>query len=261
MGNFDYKKYTWIAGGIALLCVAFGALGLGMSAFSSSEHPGGQQASISVTGEGEATAIPDIATLNVTVRETGKTVPEAQKTVEAKIKDATDQMVILGIAEKDIKTTSYTVNPKYEYQNTYCINGSCPVGAPKIVGYDVAEVLEIKVRKIDISGDVIATLGKANITEITGPEFTVDDMDKIISEAKQKAVEDARAKAKETARSLGVDLGDIVGYSDDSSNMPYPMYDKAAFGMAPQAAGNQTVSIPTGETIKKIHVTIMYNLD
>jgi hypothetical protein len=260
MENLDYKKYTWMAGGVAFIAIAFAALATGVADFKSLKHPGGQQASISVTGEGEARAIPDIATVTVTVRESGSTVPEAQRAVEAKIKNAIDQTVVLGVDEKDVKTISYAVNPKYEYQNAYCINGSCPVRSPKIVGYEVAEVLEIKIRKIDISGDVITALGKANITEITGPEFTVDDMDTIIKEAKDQAIEDARTKAKETARSLRVDLGSIIGYTDDSTNMPYPMYAKAGLSAADSSA-NQSVSVPTGETIRKVRVTITYELD
>jgi uncharacterized protein YggE len=260
MENLDYKKYTWIAGGVALIAIAFAALATGVADFKSLKHTNGQQASISVTGEGEARAIPDIATLTVTVRESGATVPEAQRAVESKTKNVIDQTVVLGIAEKDVKTISYAINPKYEYSNPVCFNGACPVRSPKIVGYEVAEVLEIKVRKIDISGDVITVLGKANITEISGPEFTVDDMDTIIKEAKEKAIEDAQTKAKETARSLKVDLGSIVGYSDDSTNMPYPMYAKAGLSSQDSTA-NQSVSVPTGETIKKVRVTITYELD
>lgn len=260
METLDYKKYTWIAGGIALICVAFAGLAMGLSDFKSLNHPGGQVATISVSGEGEVTAVPDIATITITLRESAKTVPAAQKLVESKITKATEAVDKIGVDKKDVKTLSYNVNPKYEYTNPV-YNGVYMPAKQTLVGYEVTETVQIKVRNVDSVGEVIGALGTANVTEISGPEFTIDDIEKLQAEAKELAIKDAREKAKATARALGSGLGVVIQFSENTGGY-YPMYAKA--GMAPMAQtedASNRVTVPTGENTIKSNVSITYSID
>ena len=257
--NEQYKQYAWLAGTTAGVAVALLALTMSVSEYKSWKHVNGQMATITVSGEGEVTAAPDIATVTFTVRETAKTVPEAQKAVEAKVKTALASMKALGVAEKDTKTISYTVNPKYETQMIYCITVPCPQGKTTIVGYDVANTIQVKVRKVEVAGDVLGAIGKANITEISGPEFTVDDMDKVQADAKEKAIANAKEKAEATAKSLGVSLGTISQFNDDGGYQP--TFYRAEAMMSKAGAGMDSVSIPSGESVIKSRVTITYTLD
>lgn len=262
MESFDYKKYAWMAGTLALVGISFAALALGVSEWKSLKYPNGQTASITVSGEGEMTAVPDIATVDITVRESAKTVPQAQKAVEAKITEAIKALSSLGVQEKDQRTISYYVNPKYE--NVLASGGMYPVYNQKIVGYEVAQTVEIKVRKVDSAGEVIGALGAANITEISGPSFTVDDMDEIQAEAKEKAIAEAKEKATATAKALGADLGAVLQFSEDNGGY-YPMYardavmNQAAYGKG--GAESSAATLPQGENIIKSRVTITYSLD
>lgn len=229
MESTIYKKYTWIAGSFALAGIFFASLATGASEWKSLKHPNGQTATITVTGEGEVTAVPDIATVSMTIREKGKTVPEAQKLAEAKVKAAVAALASFGVTDKDTKTLSYTVYPTYE--NVTVSYGAVSTMYPqptnqKISGYEVAETIEVKVRKIDQAGEILGALGGANITEISGPSFTVEDMDKVQADAKEKAIANAKEKAKATAKSLGVDLGEITQFSENSGGY-YPMFLKA----------------------------------
>ncbi|MFA6608601.1 MAG: SIMPL domain-containing protein [Candidatus Paceibacterota bacterium] len=258
MQTFDYKKYTWIAAIVALLGVAFASLAMGLADIKSLKHPGGTVASITVTGEGEVTALPDVATITATVRETAKTVPEAQKLVEDKITEAMSSMSVLSVDKKDIKTISYTVNPKYETDVIYCITIPCPPRKTTVIGYEVSETIQVKVRKIDSTGDVVGALGKANITEISGPEFTVDDMDKAKAEAKAEAIKKAEIKAKMTAKALHERLGDIMQFSEDNGGYYPAMYGISSSLMKTESS---SVTLPQGESVIKSRVTITYSLD
>lgn len=260
METFDYRKYTWMAGILALVCVAFAAFAVGLSDMKSLKHPNGIQATITVTGEGEVTAIPDIATVIATVREVAKTVPEAQKAVETKVAKALASISSLGVDKKDTKTLSYTVNPKYETQTIYCITVPCPQGKNVVVGYEVSETIQIKVRKIDIAGDVIGALGKVNITEINGPDFTVDDMDKVQADAKALAIANAKGKAKLTAKALHERLGEVVQFSEDNGGYYPTMYGIGGASMMKNESSDR-ITIPTGESVIKSRVTITYSLD
>lgn len=260
MESSNYKKHTWIAGTVALVCLSFGAIAFGMSSLDAIKHPNGQVASIAVSGEGEVTAVPDIATVTFTVRETAKTVPEAQKLVEKKIAEGVKELEALGVEKKDVKTLSYTVNPHYESQQTgYCNGYVCPPVKSVATGYDVSQSVTVKVRKVDQAGEVLGVLGKVNITEMSGPDFTVDDIEKVKAEAKELAIKEAKAKAEKTAASLGVSLGAIIQFSDDNAGGYYPaMYRADAMAMSAEKAVD--VSLPSGENVIKSRVTITYTL-
>ena len=224
--KYDYKKLAFISGSIALITIAVLATVMSLSEWKMMERGGSNSASITVSGTGEITAAPDIATVNFTIRESGKTVPEAQKLAEAKMTKALASLTALGIDKKDTKTISYTVNPKYENKMIYCITVPCPPSKTVITGYEVAESVQVKVRKIEKAGDVLGAMGALNITEISGPEFIVDDINKAQSDAKVKAIADARTKAEATAKALGVSLGAVIQYSEDNGGY-YPV----AYGM------------------------------
>src|SRR4051812_9485749 len=95
--NQDYKKYVWITASVALVAIAFAALGTGVASFKSLKHPTGQVGTITVTGEGEVTAMPDIATVMATIRESAATVPAAQKMAEDKVTQAVNAVASLGV--------------------------------------------------------------------------------------------------------------------------------------------------------------------
>ncbi len=267
METSNSKKYIWSAGTVALIAISFAAVASGFADMKSAKHPGGTVASITVSGEGEVTAIPDIATVTFTVRESAKTVPEAQKLTEAKITKGIEGLASLNVDKKDTKTLSYTVNPKYENQadTPPCLRAPCPVSYPiykqVITGYEVAQTVQVKVRKVDQAGEVFGLLGKANITEITGPDFTVDDIEKNQADAKEKAITDAKEKARATAKALGVSLGSITAFSEDNGGYyPQPMYMMKAEASA-AGVSRDAVTLPQGESVIKSRVTITYTLD
>lgn len=262
METTNYKKYAWYSGILAGICISFAAFAFGLSNLDSIKHPNGQVASISVSGEGEVMAVPDIATVVFTIRESGKTVPEAQKLAEAKIASAIKALDALGVNKKDTKTTSYMVNPKYESQQTgYCNGYVCPPVKTVVNGYEVSQSITVKVRKVEQAGEVIGTLGKVNITEISGPDFTVDDVDKMQANAKEVAIKKAQEKAETLAKSLGVSLGEIISFSDDNGGGYYPvMFSSKSMSTGMDARAPEAVSLPQGESVIKSRVTITYTI-
>lgn len=259
MESGNNKKYAFYAGIIAAGCISFAALAFGMSNLDAIKHPNGQVASINVSGEGEVTAIPDIATVSFTVREAASTVPEAQKLAEAKITEGLKALEALGVEKKDTKTLSYNVNPRYESQQTgYCNGYVCPPTKSVITGYEVSQSVVVKVRKVDQAGEVLGVLGKVNITEISGPEFTIDDLEKAQADAKALAIKDAKEKAEATAKALGVSLGEITAFNEDNGGY-YPTMYRAEAAMTMNQA-KDAVTLPAGENIIKSRVTITYTL-
>lgn len=216
---------------------------------------------ISFSGEGEVFASPDIATVSVTVREEAKTVKEAQSKATAKEKSVLDFLAKEGIEKKDIKTESYNSYPKYDY-GMPCFGGMgvpCRQEAPKVIGYEVSENISVKVRELDKAGELIVGLGSAGISEISKPEFTIENEDGLKAEARKIAIDEAKAKADALAKDLGVRLVRIVNFSEDGSYPPI-YYAKGMMALESRADSAPAPELPTGENKITSNVTITYEI-
>ncbi len=220
------------------------------------------QSTIMVSGTGEAFAIPDIATLSFSVTEVGESVEAAQALLDAKVNKALAVLKDAEIDEKDIKTTSYNVYPKYEWKQIYCITTPCPQGKNELIGYEVSEMVTVKIRDIKKAGDLVSKIGAVNVSNISGVEFTVDDRDKYVAEARAEAIEKAKAEAKVLAKELGVRLGRMLYYNENGG---YPMY-YGAEGMGGGVAMDKAVApqaraeLPEGETKITSQVSLTYEI-
>ncbi|MES2668433.1 MAG: SIMPL domain-containing protein [Patescibacteria group bacterium] len=214
-------------------------------------------ASITVEGTGSAAMVPDTARITFTVTESSDNVATAQATATERTDAALAALDEQGIEERDVKTLSYNVSPVYEYQQ--CFGSICPPsGNPRIVGYDVSQTIEVKVRDTAKAGDVLGSLGALGVQNISGPEFVVDDETAVQAEARAEAVEEARAKAKELAGELGVRLGSVISYTEGSASDFYGYAGKemSMDSMAAQSAP----TLPTGENETEITVMVTYEI-
>src|SRR3989344_1399035 len=192
---------------------------------------------ITVTGEGEVFAVPDIAEFNASVLEVGTDVKSAQDKATKKINDIYAYLKDAGIDEKDIRTIDYTANPQYEWQSQVCQeSGYCPPGGRQVLkGYEVSQTLSVKVRDTEKAGDLLAGVGGKSVSSVSGLNFTVDDQEAVEAEARDEAIADAKAKAAVLAKSLGVSLVRIVDFQE--SGQPISLYrEKLAYDMATEGA-------------------------
>ena len=219
---------------------------------------------ITVSGEGEVFAVPDLATFSVTVLEEAKEVKDAQKVATEKINDIIDYLKAQGVEEKDIKTSSYNVYPKYEWlQETCAADRPCPPGKQVMNGFEVSQTVEVKVRDTDKAGDLLSGVGNRGVNSVSGLNFTIDDEDALNAEARAKAIADAESKAKELANQLGVSLVRIVGFNENGGG--YPIYMKREALMSVDSGYGGAVSamapsVPTGENKIVSNVSITYEI-
>lgn len=215
--------------------------------------------SISVTGTGESYAIPDIASFSYSVSADAPTVGEAQNMVTSKMNAILDEVKKLGVDEKDIQTSNYSVYPKYRFEQGVCSGNICPPGRQVADGFTVSHDVTLKVRKTDDAGKVLAAVGSKGATNVSGLNFTTDDPSKIEEEAKAKAIEDAKDKAKVLEKNLGVHLVKIVTYYENGPTNPQPMYE--AGGVAyDKAVSVQAPTLPVGQNKVTASITIVYEI-
>lgn len=203
---------------------------------------------ISFTGEGKVAAIPDIAKVNFAIITQAATSKQAQNANSPKSKAVVDFLKEQGVEEKDIKTTSYNVRPQYNYPR---------YGQPEITGYEALQVFEVKIRNLEKTSAILDGLVSAGANNISNLNFTVDDPEKIQAEARSKAIDDAKKKARDLEDQLGINLGKIVNFFENTGRYPGPYYLEAkdVSGM-----GGGGLEIPIGENEIEVNVTIIYQI-
>lgn len=217
--------------------------------------------SISVSGKGEAVSVPDISTFSFTVSVDADTVSLAESKVTEKMDTILAGLKDMGIEDKDIKTTDYSVWPKYVYESNPCMaNFPCPPSNPVADGYTVSHSVLVKVRKTDDAGKALSVVGDNGATNVSGLTFTTDDPEKALNEARTKAIDDARAKAEDLAKHLGVRIVRVVGYTDTNSPV-YPMYSgMGGMDSAVKVASSPSPTLPVGENKATVNVSVEYEI-
>lgn len=216
---------------------------------------------VTVQGSGQATLPPDVARVSFTVENKAATVADAQAVTTKQANAVLDFVKGQGVAEKDVKTLSYNISPQYSYPNPCPLGGICPdySGAPKIIGYQVSETVQVTVRDLAKVGAFLAGLGKLEVQNVNGPAFALDDATAGYNAARADAIDKAKTQAKLLARQLGVHLGKIVNFSESSGGYPYPMYSMGMGGEADSKAASAP-NIPVGENTYNASVSITYEI-
>lgn len=219
--------------------------------------------SITVEGVGEAFAIPDTAMFTYGITEESPTVEAAQEVVSRTQNGILEYLKSEGVEEKNIRTIGYNIYPRYEFNTrgtSVCTPEFCPPssGERELVGYEVNHTVEVKLKDVDTAGQFVQAVGQRGADNVSGVNFVIEDEDAVEALARGNAVEDAEDKAEVLAKQLGVRLGKVISFSENSGGYP-----KAY--LAPDGRGSMEVDtqesfvpqIPVGENkvISQVYVT------
>lgn len=252
--------------GLGLLALALVCLALASYAYASfqqAEYLGEVPASITVDGEGEVLAVPDVGQFSFSVRAEGDTAEIAQEESGTKINAILAYLKEVGIEEKDIKTQNYSLYPRWEYIEQICVFGrSCPPMEQIQNGFEVSQTVSVKVRDTNKAGEVISGVGERGATDISGLSFTIDDMDALKSEARAKAITDAKAKAEVLADQLGVKITRLISYYENGADYSY---EEQAFARSVSLDAEDGSfggpELPVGEESTKSNVSLTFEIE
>ncbi len=203
----------------------------------------GPRATLTVSGTGQVSAAPDMATLRVGVETQDETAAAALSANSQAAQKVIDRLKTQGVADKDIQTANFSVYPVYEDTNRV----EPRPGGPKVVGYRVTNQVVARIRKLDDLGALLDATVSEGANRIDSLEFGLEDDAAAADEARRRAVEDARHKAETYAGAAGVSL-DAIQSIAESGGGQVPMRDVAFRAQAapmavPVAPGEQTVAV------------------
>ncbi len=217
---------------------------------------------ITVSGTGTIYTKPDLALATVSVVSEAKTVMEAMADNTQKMNAVIESVKSQGVEEKDLKTTNFSIYPRYEYEKVEVdiYSSYYPTGKRTLVGYDVNQSLQIKIRDLTKIGAIIQGATDKGANEVSNLQFTIDEQDAIKAQARKEAIDKAKTKAKELAKELGIRLIKISSFNESGSTPYYYSYDTksaAPVGMG----GAEEASIQTGENKIEVTVSITYEIN
>jgi uncharacterized protein YggE len=205
---------------------------------------------ISITGHGELKAAPDMASISIGVVSHAATAKEAVAANTQAMTKVLGSLKAAGIAEKDIQTSNFSLQPRYDYSQA----GE----APRVAGYDASNTVTIQVRKLDSLGLVLDTVVQQGSNQVSGIQFGLAEPEAKLDEARKRAAADAQRKARLYAETMGFTLGNVISLSETSNvQPPLPIYAKT---MRAEAADMAAVPIAQGEQTIGADVNITWEI-
>ena len=176
------------------------------------------QRTISVTGQGEVTASPDLVILTLAVETTA---PSAAAAVgENARRSAAVINALKGLVGKEdkITTSRYSLEPRYQSGKPG------EVTEPRIIGYVARNEVQVETHKIDGVGALIDAANSAGANRISGLQFTLSNRNEQLRAALEKAGSEARAQAESVAKALGVTLKQVASATTSTGPLIQPRY-------------------------------------
>ena len=193
------------------------------------------------------TGKPDIAHVTVGIETQAPSLQTAVDENKAKMTVLLETLKKLGMADKDIQTSNYSV---YTERVTPPTPGA-EVSADQMI-YHVTNQVDVIVRDVNQLGDVLDQAVAAGANNIYGVNFSVEDTAKLETDARAKAVENAKARAQELAQLNGLQLGEVLSVSEVIGGSAFPM-DYGVKGM-----GGGGTPVQPGELEMSLSIQITY---
>ncbi len=207
--------------------------------------PTADQRSVTVVGEGLASAVPDTALLQLGVETRGATPGEALEACSRALEEVIAAVRAAGVEPSRLATSGLGVHPDWE------VNAQ---GQQRPAGYRAAAGLTARLDAPARAGEVAtaAVTAGGEAARVHGLVLVVGERAGVLAAAREAAWRDARGRAEQYAALAGVALGRVVRIEEVAG----ARHARAlAGGYQAQAAGGPAVELGEAEVPARVAVT------
>lgn len=259
MNNDKSKKYFWILLNILIAGLVINLFFFVMPALDRVGNSQPSTRTITVNAEGKTAVKPDLAQFSFSILTEGADLAKISEENNKRVDEVLKFIKGEGVPEGDIKTSQYSLQPKYQYIESQ--------KRSYISGYELNQGITVKIKDLDSNLDkvskILGNLPEMGVNNISGVTFTVEEPENFMNIAREEAYEKAKEQAKFMAKASGVKLGKVI-YVNEYQNGPIPYYrDYYAKGMGGEAAAPMASSIAPlepGTEELTLQVSITYEL-
>lgn len=192
---------------------------------------------LTMTGSGEATAVPDQLSFSVAVSLTRADLRTALDQANATMGRVLASQGEFGVRRGDTRTSGLSMSPVYDYSST---------GPATLVGYHVSEQADVLVKDLAQGGDAMSAAVDAggNAVRVNDIRLKVGDPDAVLAKARQAAVAVATTKAEEYAAATGQELGAVVTLKEVGGDQDAASYQSQSLGGAAYDSVDGVSAVP-----------------
>ena len=230
---------------------------------------GPNSAILSLSAEGQSRRVPDIAMFSAGVVTQAQTAAQAIRENSERMDAVIAALKRAGIAERDIQTSAINLSPVYsnperdaQIRARQTRQPYIPPDQPepaRIIAYQARNTVSVRVRDLGNMGRVIDTLVEVGANEINGPNFTLEEQEAALSEARVEAVTKGRQRAELYARAAGLRVARILSISEGGGYYPVQR-DIMVTGAAAGAPPPPPTPVQPGELTLGVNVSMQFEL-
>lgn len=225
------------------------------------QQPGGPAApaelvrSVTVSASGTVRRAPDQAVVSLAVETMEKSARDAAQQNAKRMEAVIRAIRQTGIPAERIRTTSYNLNPEYQYVQP---TPDRP-GEQKLLGYRASNQVEVRVDSMPRVGAVLDAAIAAGANRALGIGYQLRDPDAARREALRMAVANARLDAEAVAVAAGQQLGPVIQMNVGGFiQPPVPMFE--ARKVMDMAAAPAPTPVEPGQMEITASITAVYRL-
>ena len=203
---------------------------------------------LDVVATGEVQRVPDVALISAGVVTLAPTASAAIEQNAQRMTSVRQALRAAGIADRDIQTSSISLNPEYRYRENE---------SPVLTGYRASNQVSVRFRDIGRTGPILDALVAQGANQINGPTLMVDEPEEAMAEARLAALSTARERAELYARQLGKRVVRILAISESGDGFPRPMPMMARA----EAMDAASTKIEPGEQTLSATLSVSFELD
>lgn len=173
------------------------------------------QREISVQGEAQVQARPDMALITLGVTQDAPAAQEAMAQTAQAVARILARLEGLGLEPRDVQTSDLSLNPVWHHDQQK--------GSAEIVGFSARNTLNLRVRNLDALPGILDAVLTDGANLFNGLQFTVANSEELETAARAAAVADAIARAQTLAQAAGVTLGPVLSIQEQGGGRPMPM--------------------------------------